>query len=59
MAYGQKSDDGKRFIKSEQLREEFSQTAAYSTLFMELAMDDNAAVIFLEGHASKGYGWRY
>ncbi len=49
MAYGQKSVDGKRFIKTEQLREEFSQTAAYSALFMELAMDDNAAVIFLRG----------
>ncbi len=48
MAYGQKSVDGKRFIKSEQLREEFAQTAAYSALFMELATDDNAAVIFLK-----------
>ena len=49
LAYGIKSEDGKRFIKSEQLREEFSQTAAYQVLFMELAMDDNAAVIFLNG----------
>lgn len=49
MAYGVKSDDGKRFIKSEQLRTEFSQTAAYQALFMELATDDNAAVIFLRG----------
>lgn len=47
MAYGEKSEDGKRFIKSEKLREEFSQTAAYSELFMELATDDKAAVIFL------------
>ncbi len=53
MAYGQKSDDGKRFIKSEQLRNEFSQTAAYSALFMELAMDDNAAVIFLKNTLPK------
>ncbi len=49
MAYGQKSVDGKRFIKSDQLREEFSQTAAYSALFVELATNDNAAVIFLKG----------
>jgi hypothetical protein len=48
MAYGQKSEDGKRFIKSDQLREEFSQTAAYNALFMELATDDNAAVVFLQ-----------
>ncbi len=49
LAYGEKSADGKRFIKSDQLREEFSQTAAYISLFMELATDDNAAVIFLKG----------
>jgi len=47
LAYGVKSEDGKRFIKSDQLREEFSQTAAYNELFMELATDDNAAVQFL------------
>jgi hypothetical protein len=49
LAYGQKSEDGKRFIKNDQLREEFSQTAAYQSLFMELAQDDNAAVVFLKG----------
>lgn len=49
MAYGQKSEDGKRFIKSDALREEFSQTAAYNVLFLELATDDNAAVVFLKG----------
>ena len=49
MAYGQKSDDGKRFIKSDLMAQEFSQTAAYNELFMELATDDNAAVEFLTG----------
>jgi hypothetical protein len=49
MAYGVKSEDGKRFIKSDQLKEEFSQTAAYSALFMELATNDDAAIIFLNG----------
>ncbi len=48
LAYGQKSEDGKRFIKSDQLREEFSQTAAYIKLFTELATDDNAAAIFIK-----------
>lgn len=47
MAYGKKSEDGKRFVKNDQLREEFSQTAAYSALFMELATNDNAAADFL------------
>lgn len=49
LAYGQKSEDGKRFIKSDQLREEFTQTNAYNELFMELATDDKAAVQFLIG----------
>lgn len=48
-AYGEKSPDGKRFIKSEQLSTEFSQTEAYSQLFMELAMNDKAAVEFING----------
>lgn len=46
-AYGKKSPDGKRFIKNEALREEFSQTNAYSKLFMELATDDEAASEFI------------
>jgi len=49
MSYGVKSEDGRRFIKSDELSHEFSQTAAYEELFMELASDDNAAVIFLQG----------
>lgn len=46
-AYGQKSADGKRFIKNAQLTEEFTQTEAYSELFMELATDDKAAAAFI------------
>jgi hypothetical protein len=49
LAYGVKSDDGKRFIKSDQLREEFSQTAAFDSLFMELATSDSAATTFIQG----------
>lgn len=48
-AYGVKSADGKRFIKSEALSEEFSQTEAYSQLFMELATDADAAAKFVKG----------
>lgn len=48
-AYGQKSADGKRFIKSEELSAEFAQTEAYSQLFMELATDDKAAAAFVNG----------
>lgn len=48
-SYGEKSADGRRFVKSEELSEEFSQTNAYSQLFMELATDDKAAVAFING----------
>lgn len=48
-AYGQKSEDGKRFIKNDELREAFSQTAAYDTLFIELATNDEKASEFMLG----------
>ena len=48
-AYGVKSPDGKRFIKSEELSNEFAQTEAYSQLFMELATDADAAAKFVNG----------
>ena len=48
-SYGEKSADGRRFVKSEKLSEEFSQTNAYSQLFMKLATDDKAAVAFING----------
>lgn len=48
-SYGEKSDDGKRFIKNQELTEAFSQTNAYNELFMELATDDKAAAEFING----------
>lgn len=48
-AYGEKSSDGKRFIKSPELSEAFSQTEAYSILFMELATNDEKAAEFMNG----------
>lgn len=46
-SYGKKSPDGKRFIKSDELTDEFKQTEAYSKLFMELAQDADAAAEFV------------
>ena len=46
-AYGEKSADGRRFIKSKELSEEFSQTPAYNQLFMELATDAKKASDFV------------
>ena len=48
-SYGKKSPDGRRFIKSKELSEEFSQTEAYSDLFMELATDSAKAAAFVNG----------
>ena len=48
-AYGVKSDDGKRFIKTPELAEAFSQTEAYDILFMELATNAEAASEFVKG----------
>ena len=48
-SYGEKSADGKRFIKSDEISTAFTQTEAYSELFMELATDAEAAAAFVNG----------
>ena len=48
-AYGVKSDDGKQFMKSEELVKAFSQTMAYDTYFMQLATDEKEAIKFVNG----------
>lgn len=52
-AYGVKSPDGKRFIKSEELSTEFAQTEAYVKIFMELATNAEAAAEFVNGIVPK------
>lgn len=47
-SYGVKSADGRRFIKNEQVVEEFMQTPAYSELYMMLATDDKEASNFIK-----------
>lgn len=48
-SYGEKSADGRRFIKSPELSLAFSQTEAYNKLFMELSTNDKAAADFING----------
>ena len=48
-SYSEKSTDSKRFIKTPEMAESFSQTEAYSVLFMELATDAEAAAAFVNG----------
>lgn len=43
MAYGEKSPDGKRFIKSEELSKAFSETNAFDELYMSFFGKDGAA----------------
>lgn len=38
--YGEKSSDGRRFIKSKELSDAFMQTEAYNNLMMELISDN-------------------
>jgi hypothetical protein len=48
-AYGEKSADGRRFIKSQELSDAFAQTEAYSDLFIELTTNTSAASAFVNG----------
>ena len=46
-SYGERSLDGRRFVKNDDMREKFSQTDAYSELFMELAMNPDKTAEFI------------
>lgn len=49
MSYGEKSPDGKRFVKSEELFKAFEQSEAYSELVMDLLSDAGKALDFVNG----------
>lgn len=57
-SYGEKSADGKMFIKTTDdgisLANRFAQTEAFSELYMELATSDTAAADFIKGIMPKG-----
>ena len=48
-SYGEKSADSKHFEKNEKISTAFSQTEAYSILFMELATNADEAAKFING----------
>lgn len=48
-SYGVKSDDGRRFIKNDEVRDDFAQTQAFSDFYMELTTNDEAASDFIKG----------
>lgn len=47
--FGEKTPDGKRFVKNAQALQEFKETEAYSILFTELAYNAEQAAIFVNG----------
>ena len=49
MAYGIRSEDGERFIKSPELWTEFTQTAAYDAFLFSLFENEEKAVAFMLG----------
>jgi hypothetical protein len=48
-SYGVKSEDGRKFIKNQELRDEFYSSEAYSQLFFELCTDADKAAEFVNG----------
>lgn len=48
-AYGVKSPDGKRFIKSDELRDAFEQSPAFEEVYWELVSDAEKAADFISG----------
>lgn len=47
-SYGEVSADGKRFIKSKEITDAFTQTVAYSNIYMRL-LDADEAIKFIKG----------
>jgi hypothetical protein len=48
-AYGKKSEDGRRFEKSEEISKEFEQTAAWPIIYKDIAFNDISAIEFIKG----------
>lgn len=48
-AYGKKSPNGRNFVKSPEISKDFSETEAYSQIFMRLATDASYAAKFVNG----------
>lgn len=48
-SYGQKSPDGRTFIKNKEMRENFSNSEAYAQLFEELIKSEDAITQFAKG----------
>lgn len=47
-SYGKRSADGKRFLKTTEIREEFEGSEAYSELLFKLLSDEKEAIAFFQ-----------
>jgi hypothetical protein len=56
MSVGERSEDGRRFIKTQEIRDAFEQSEAYSELFLELATNAQAGIDFISGVVPKSLG---
>lgn len=54
-AYGVKSDDGKRFIKNQDIRDSLEQSPAFDDIYMELATNSDYAADFIIGILPRGF----
>lgn len=48
-SYGKKSDDGRRFVKNDEIREEFAQSMVFDEIYMDLAANSDHAADFING----------
>ena len=48
-SYGKKSQDGRLFMKNDEIRAEFEASPVYDELYMKLFTDENAAADFVNG----------
>lgn len=49
ISYGEKSLDGRRFIKTDEVKRSFMETEAYSALFMDIIGDTKKSIEFVTG----------
>ena len=49
MSYGEKSLDGRHFLKNDRVLEDFVSSPAYDKIFMELCQDPEAQIAFIRG----------
>jgi len=55
ISYGERSDDGKRFYKSDEIKRNFEQSLAFDALIVEFLTDENAGIDFFKAVVPKDW----